>query len=188
MRKSIVAMLVAIAELLAWNAADAGEVLWSCTDNTDRYIGVIGSASCSADGEWFPLINSVYSEERGSRGQDYVFDSLYVTVAAKLSLNYTTQDSINFDVYLQTSDDKSTVSKDSIYVFRVDNFVTTYASGASLFGGAISRSVFSPTGHSPNVALGRYGRLLFSKFPATDGGGDSVTIDTYTIRAVGTSR
>ena len=193
MRKSIVAMLVAIAGLLAWNSANAGEVLWSYTDNTDYHVPPLAQGIAKRTG-WFPLANAVYSDERGSKGQDYVFDSLYVTINAELSLDTgplyaaTACDSFQLGVWLQTSEDKSTVSRDSVLVFQLGTHLITGASGAYLFGGSISRSAFGFSQAPTQVPLARYGRLVFAHYNAAKGGADSTLVNSFTVRAVGTSR
>lgn len=190
MRKSIVAMLVAIAGLLVWNSANAGEVLWSYTDNTDWYINPDDAESTVGVTRtgWFPLINSVYSGERGAKGQDYVFDSLYVTITAGPAL--ATDDSVDFTVHIQTSEDKSTTSSDTVLIATIAGTKVT-AGTYKLFGGSLSRYAFAAGDVAGNPPLARYGRLLFSRAteasPSTSGA-DSVLVTSYTIRAVGTSR
>jgi len=194
MRKSIVAMLVVIAGLLAWNSANAGEVLWSHTDNTTRYIPPAAEGQVTT-GAWFPLINSVYSGERGAKGQDYMFDSLYVVIKAGPALQLSLDDTTDFIVWLKTSNDKSSICSDSVLLGTIAASKFTAGSGTyKYFGAGVSRASGRLGGFlGTGAPLARYGRLTYARAAAATAaagnyGGDPVAIKESIIYAVGTSR
>ena len=61
MRKGIVLVLIAAVGLAFSSYARAAEVLWSVTNNTDVSAPKAGSGMS----EWFPLVKTVFSDERG---------------------------------------------------------------------------------------------------------------------------
>jgi len=180
MRKGIVLALIAAVGLAFSSYARAAEVLWSVTNNTD----VSAPKASSGTSEWFPLVKTVFSDERGGVSRQMVPDFLRFGITmAPTAVAGTGDDSVNVVITFQTSDDKTVVSQTTIELARIS--VAQAGNTNKVY--EVNFPVHYLTETTP---LADYGRLVFTPMvAATDGAvGDSLTIDKIVFRALTRSR
>lgn len=185
MRKGIVLALIAAVGFAFSSYARAAEVLWSVTNNTDiTAVANDASGTETATSEWFPLIKTVFSDERGGVARLMVPDFLRFNITmAPTALPGTKDDSVNVVISFQTSNDKIITSQSTIELVRLRE---AQASSVNK-----DYEVNFPIHYlTETVPLTEWGRLVFRTMAVTTDGaeGDSITIDKITYRALTRSR
>lgn len=181
MRKSIILALIAIAGLVFSSYASAAEVLWQSTDETD--ITVVAndvSGTASSNSGWFPLVKTVFSDERGGDMRSFTPDFFRFNIRmAPTALAGTADDSVNVNISLETSEDKTHLSQARI---ALHSFREAQASSEEK-----EYEVFFPSTYfTETTPLLTWGRLVFTTMAtSTDGAeGDSITVSRIVFRAL----